>query len=464
MDNLIFEEFDYVGDPFELVDGIKDEKQLFFLDSSKKRQMKGRYSFIGFDPFDTVSFQGKEAPDALRKRFYSIPWQKKVPFTPLTSGVVGLLGYDFGYPENKIAKRAGSDIETGDCMFGFYDCVITVDHLKKKLYVTSSGLPEIGGRKQKLRAANRLEMVLKKIRPLLNIKKSGKKNALAAERSIHSADNFKSNFTKAEYCNAVQKALGYIEGGDIYQVNLSQRFELENSLELSALDLYRALRMISPSSFSGYFDAGTIKVVSSSPEHFLSLNQGKIYSRPMKGTRPRGHTLSEDKQLKKEIIENKKEKAELLMITDLIRNDLGKVCEFGSVKVKELRTVEQYSTVYQATSLIEGILRNDKDGFDIIKACFPGGSITGCPKLRAMEIIEELEPVRRGVYTGSLGFISFCGDMEFNILIRTILFNEEKIYFHTGSGIVADSDPEKEYEETMVKAKALIEAVKRLYK
>jgi len=254
----------------------------------------------------------------------------------------------------------------------------------------------------------------------------------------------------------VQKALDHISCGDIYQVNLSQRFELDlNECDFNPLLLYKVLRLYSPSPFGGFLDGGNFQLVSNSPERFLHLNNGVVQTRPMKGTRPRGDNDLQDKKFRQELLNSKKEKAELLMITDLQRNDLGRVCEYGSVSVREMRTLEDYKYVFQATSTIEGMLSKDKDCFDLIRASFPGGSVTGCPKIRAMEIIEELEPTRRGMYTGSLGYINFNGDMDLNILIRTLFTCPGKLTFQVGGGIVADSIPENEYDETLIKARAM---------
>jgi para-aminobenzoate synthetase component 1 len=255
--------------------------------------------------------------------------------------------------------------------------------------------------------------------------------------------------------DAVRKALAYIERGDIYQVNLSQRFAYAPPEDFHPLQAWGLLNQCSPTGFGAYFDAGAFQIISNSPEEFLHVHEGLVRTRPMKGTRPRGRDILEDRRLREEIWNSPKDRAELLMITDLLRNDLGKVCAYGSVRVGRMRAIEEYRYVFQATSLVEGTLAKDKDCFDVIEACFPGGSITGCPKIRAMEVIEELEPASRGIYTGSLGYISFDGTMHFNILIRTLLCCGRKLYFQVGGGIVADSTPEGEYEETLVKARAL---------
>ena len=268
--------------------------------------------------------------------------------------------------------------------------------------------------------------------------------------------DFSCNFSKSRYLETAQKALDYIADVEIYQVNLSQRFQFgfEGGL-LDPLSLYGTLRNISPSPFGGYVDGGNFQLLSNSPERFLHLNNGIVQSRPMKGTRHRANDELHDHVLREELLNSAKEKAELLMITDLLRNDLGRVCDYGSVSVKEMRALEEYAYVFQTTATVEGVLNKNKDCFDLMKACFPGGSITGCPKIRAMEIIEELEPTRRGMYTGSLGYINFSGNMDFNILIRTLLAYRNKLYFQVGGGIVADSTPENEYHETLVKAQAL---------
>ena len=331
---------------------------------------------------------------------------------------------------------------------------MTVDHFARKLFVTSSGLPEQDGRLREKRARERLDWIVKKIGVLWDGTSNAGRYSLTPPLDLPLVPQC--NFSKEQYIEAVQKALAYIEKGDIYQVNLSQRFAFDLSgRAFDPLMLYRALRELSPVSFGGYFDGGEFSLMSNSPERFLCLNDTLTRTRPMKGTRPRGRNEGEDQRLRDELLHSAKEKAELLMITDLLRNDLGKVCAYGSVRVTEMRAIEDYHYVFQATSSMEGRLDKGKDCFDLIRACFPGGSITGCPKIRAMEIIEELEPTRRGMYTGAMGYINFNGDMDFNILIRTLLACRDKLYFQVGGGVVADSIPEREYEETLIKARAM---------
>ncbi|MBL7155876.1 MAG: aminodeoxychorismate synthase component I, partial [Candidatus Omnitrophica bacterium] len=256
---------------------------------------------------------------------------------------------------------------------------------------------------------------------------------------------------------AVEEAKKYIISGDIYQVNLSQRFKTD--LESDAFYLYRILRTINPASFASFLNFAPVQILSASPERFLKKKDCTIETRPIKGTRPRGNNPKEDTRLRRELAKSKKDNAENLMIIDLERNDLGRISEYGSVYVTEFMTCEEYATVFHLVSEVRGRLKNKIDAMDCLINCFPGGSITGAPKIRSMEIIEELEPVKRAVYTGSIGYISFNGNMDTSIVIRTLLVKEKSLYFHVGGGIVYDSDPEKEYEETLHKAKALIEAI-----
>jgi para-aminobenzoate synthetase component 1 len=454
MSICLIKSFDFQGDPLRLLDLFAGEPHPFLLDSNQLDSRRGRYSFIGFDPFEVFKGSGKDALALLKQRFMNYREGPRRSPTPLTCGVVGYLGYDYGLYQEKIRLRAKDDLGLPECCFGFYDCILTVDHSGQKLYITSSGFPEKGESLRQKRAEERLQYILKKFSSLetpspLTLRHCSAPSGIPPLELL-------SNLSREEYLSAVRKALGYIEAGDIYQMNLSQRFTCAaEGRNTDPLEIYRFLRRLSPVSFGGYFDAGCFHLISNSPEMFLRLRGRRVQTRPMKGTRPRARDPREDRRLKSEIEQSAKDKAELLMITDLERNDLGRVCAYGSVRVKETRTIEEYNYVFQAVSLVEGTLQPGQDCFDLIEACFPGGSITGCPKIRAMEIIETLEPTRRGPYTGSLGYIDFAGNMDLNILIRTLLHCGEKIHFQVGGGIVADSTPEGEYEETLVKARAM---------
>ncbi len=450
MDSFILKDFPFYSEASDVFELFKDEPFAFLLDSSMRHPLMGRYSFIGFDPFFVFKHKGSCSLELLRELFYSYTcydWPKGIPFP---AGIVGYLAYDYGlYQENIASSIQGNTFP--DCWFGFYDTIIFIDHFCGRIYVSSTGLPEIGYYRQR-RARDRLGYILNKLSSFYSKDNVYFKNIYSKE--IAPLD-FRSSFSKQQYLAAVNRALEYIAAGDIYQVNLSQRLDFNSIDNVEAWDIYKVLRSLSPSCFGGYLDCGSLKIISSSPERFICIKDNMVTTRPMKGTRSRASDKCSDMLLKMELENSEKEKAELLMITDLERNDIGKVCNYGSVQVSQLRQIEEYSTVFQATSEITGILKKDKDCFDVLHACFPGGSITGCPKIRAMQIINELEPVGRFVYTGIMGYIGFNGDMDFNILIRTLLSYENRLEFHVGGGIVADSIPEKEYEETMIKAEAI---------
>ena len=440
--------------PFEIFASLKNERNCFFLDSSLNSDYAlGRFSFFGIDPFYILEAKNKNPFAKLRELLeeYKIPAaNNSIPFL---GGAVGYFAYDLGFfLEKSLARKSANDLEIPDCHFGFYNTVLIADNLKKLLYICAIGFPE----KSYHLAKSLCESNLKKMHNLLsqiNLPKIGNKKNKPKGNPL----KLESNFSRKEYILAVNKAKGYIKNGDIYQVNLSQRFQAE--MGISDFEIYKRLRQISPSYFSAYLDCRDFQILSSSPERFLSLRGNIVTTRPMKGTRPRSKSKLKDRRLKNELLKSAKDNAELIMIVDLERNDLGRVCSYDSIKVDALRDLEEYSTVFQTTATISGRLHKDKDRVDLLTACFPGGSITGCPKIRAMEIIEELEPTRRSIYTGSLGYLSFSGNMDFNILIRSILKKDDKLYFGVGAGIVADSNPEEEYEETLVKAKAMTEAI-----
>jgi len=455
MKDHIYKSYDFKGSAVDLLKLFCDEPYVFLLDSSLRNRQRGRYSIIGFDPFAVYQKKKTDSLDELKTTFNTFKRPNQKSLVPLCSGLVGYIGYDYGLYQEKIRLRSKDDLNLPGCLFGFYDCIITIDHFAGKLYVTSSGLPEKNKYLRQTRAQERFNKVLHR---LSFYSSTNKKLTIRNNSNLPIV----SNFTKQRYLDAVQKALEYIRAGDIYQVNLSQRFTFDAKKHFDSIEIYRNLRELSPSSFGAFFKSNDFEIISSSPERFLFLKDGHVHTRPMKGTRPRGETKQKDKKLREEIITSLKDKAELLMITDLERNDLGRVCEYGSVRVKEMREIEEYKTVFQATSCVKGKLRENQDGFDLLKACFPGGSITGCPKIRSMEIIEELEPTRRGIYTGSLGYMDFNGNMDFNILIRTLLAKDKKLYFQVGGGIVSDSTPENEYNETLIKAKAMRVALESL--
>jgi len=463
----LIEQLPHLLDGPAVFEALDSGKTACFLDSALVHDRLGRYSFIGVDPFMIFSATGKQCsiqtsggetrqitgdPLAELGKLIAKYWASgPAPFPFAGGGAVGYFAYDLGRLMERLPENAVNDLELPECLFAFYDGGVVIDHLQGCAYLVSTGLPFSGIAGQK-RAAERLL----NWRKLLNRPFSA--FTAGGYRFEHlRALGLKSNFSRQEYCSAVEKALAYIAAGDIYQVNISQRFSAE--LKTGTWELYRRLRHLNPAPFASFLRFPEVTVLSSSPERFLLVEGNLVETRPIKGTRPRGKTAAEDSALKQELINSEKDRAELLMIVDLERNDLGRICETGSVQVPELFCLETYATVYHLVSTVTGILPADKNVLDLLPVVFPGGSITGAPKIRAMEIIEELEPVRRGIYTGSLGYIDFNGRADLNIVIRTFVIKDNRVYFQVGGGIVADSQPELEYQETLDKGRALLEAL-----
>ncbi|MEG6584031.1 aminodeoxychorismate synthase component I [Dendrosporobacter sp. 1207_IL3150] len=440
------------------------ENNSVYLDSASDTNKLGRYSFIARDPFlvftskdNTVCITNENGKNItstnpfaeLKKLLIRYRTPKISGNPPLAGGVIGYFGYDLGFMLEPKAKGCSQDdLAIPDCYLGFYDTVIIIDHHKNNLYIASTGFPELDPEARRIRAVTRadeLERRLAEIQPLNK-----------PQKPIPCGD-LTSNFTFDEYSQMITRALEYIEAGDIFQVNLSQRFSAPLSAE--PFEIYRYLRNINPAPFASYLNFKEVVIASASPERYLLVQDKDVETRPIKGTRPRGHDKLTDEKFKNELKNSEKDRAELVMIIDLERNDLGKVCEYGSVKVPDLIRIEEYATVFHQVSTVIGRLRDENDIVDLIEASFPGGSITGAPKVRSMQIIEELEPVRRGIYTGSVGYIDFNGDADLNIVIRTIVIKDNRAFFQVGGGIVADSLSTLEYEETLTKAKALMKAL-----
>lgn len=450
-------------DVFEIFRG---DEFSFFLDSGMDPHKLGRYSFIGSKPFtvirsrgtDITITQGKEKSrltdnpfDTLNRllNIYRID-QRSSP-VPLVGGAVGYFSYDLSHFIERLPRTAVDDLGLPECYFGFYDLILAYDNLQRRAYIVSTGFPEMQEEARINRAYSRLREMRERLRDTPGNASSDTEATPAGPVRI------KGGFTHDEYVRAVEKARDYIIAGDIFEVNLSQRFETK--LSITPYELYRRLRHINPAPFAAYLGFEEVAVVSASPERFLRLSGDHAETRPIKGTRPRGQTAEEDESLSRELIHGGKERAENIMIVDLERNDLGRVCRYGTVRVTELVILEVFPTVFHLTSTVEGRLREGKNGIDLIKATFPGGSITGAPKVRSMEIIDELEPTRRSVYTGNIGYLSFNGDLDLNIVIRTFLVKGNRTYFQVGGAVVYDSDAEAEYQETLDKARALIDAL-----
>jgi para-aminobenzoate synthetase component 1 len=376
---------------------------------------------------------------------------------------VGYWGYDLCHFLERLPRRAEDDLHLPDCALGFYDVVVAFDHLEGEAFIISSGLPELEPRTAEKRARARTEELLGLLHNTRSKTESRQEIdtrptlARKAGAKARNYSDFASNFTLTEYLSAVQKAKQYIAAGDIYQVNLSQRFEVP--ITTGSFSVYDRLRQVSPAPFAAFLNFPEVAVASASPERFLRVTGRRIQTCPIKGTRPRGKEVSEDEQLAWDLQHSPKDLAENTMIVDLERNDLGKVCRYGSVEVMKFASLEAYSNVFHLVSTVEGELRPEVGHIDCLSACFPGGSITGAPKIRAMEIIDELEPTCRSAYTGAIGYLGWDGNMDLNIVIRTLLMARGKGWFQVGGGIVADSDPEAEYQETLDKAAGLFAAL-----
>ena len=436
---------------FEIFTIFRDEKDSFILDSSMDKEKLGRYSFISSNPFKILKYKNSsENPlDSFREELnkYKTVNNTHLPFV---GGAVGYLSYDIGNYIEKLPRTAIDDMNVYDLYFGFYDHVIVIDHLEEKTYIAT---PDLDIEKEKL-IMERLEL------KILEADKNGVDSICYEEKEVEPI-KLKSNFTKNEFEKSVQRVKDYIRSGDIYQANLTQRFSGKTTL--SSYELYRDLRRISPAPFGAYLNFDDFNILSNSPERFIKCIDRKIETRPIKGTRPRGRTEEEDLRLQEELINSEKDRAELLMIVDLERNDIGRISKIGSVKVPELFVIEPYANVNHLVSTVVGTLKDGKDAVDVIKATFPGGSITGAPKIRSMEIIDELEPTQRNVYTGSIGYIGFNGDMDLNIAIRTIVKKEDEVYFQVGGGMTWGSNPKDEYQETLDKAKSIMRALRGYY-
>lgn len=450
--------------PEDLFESFKDRAYSFFLDGASDQKNLARYSFIGCEPFLVFKSKGdrillnwyggrieelRSNPFLVLRDLFKRYRVEGHPDIPFTAGAVGYFGYDLKSFVERLPDIAKDDLDLDDSVFGFYDTVIIHDSLKKKAYIASSGLPFLDAQENKKRACERLEC----FKDIIDYSPAERK----ASRPLTPPAAISSNFSKSSYMKAIVRAKEYIKQGDIYQVNLSQRFEAD--FKGDPYDLYLRLRGINPAPFSSFLGFDGIFILSSSPERFLLKRKDYIETRPIKGTRPRGSDGLSDTSLEKELIDSPKDRAEHLMIVDLERNDLGRICEYGSVRSSEFITMEKYSTVFHLVSTVSGRLKKGIGPIESLMAAFPGGSITGAPKIRAMEIIEELEPVKRAVYTGAIGYISFDGNMDTSIVIRTFIVKDERAFFQVGGGIVADSDPEKEYDETIDKARALFKSL-----
>jgi aminodeoxychorismate synthase component I len=460
----------------------------FLLDSALDPEKLGRYSFLGADPllvYRAWSQPGKPPSAGARiqvmrlsdldGRPLSRPSVKEYTgdvFTdldellgcwrvaklagqpvPLMAGAVGYFAYEAGHLIEELPEQAVNDLGLPTVALAFYDVLLAHDHGAGRTY-----LSVVGRGNSAAEARRRAEQARDELRRRLAIFEAEPPPEWASPLARRSPAPVKSHFDEAGYCRVVEAARQHILAGDVFEVCTTHR--LESPFAGDPWRLYQELRRINPAPFACYLHFPEVQVVGSSPERFLRLGPDRMAeSRPIKGTRPRGRTPAEDDLLGRDLAESEKDRAENLMIVDLVRNDLGRVCTVGSVHVPELLAVEKYATVFQLVSTVRGKLEEGKSGLDLVRACFPGGSMTGAPKIEAMKIIDRLEPVQRGIYSGSIGYLDYAGPLDLNIVIRSVIVKDGRALYNVGGAVVADSDPAAEYQETLVKARAMIEAI-----
>ncbi len=485
--------------PESFVEHVRNERGVILLRTSAFDLPSARYSLVAANPFLTFRSFGSRCeisghPSLVtRHAQYGNPWQMldalmarfelldgiDLPF-PL-GGCFGYWGYDLkNFTEPKLPRHAVNDLELPDCHVGFYDSLVVFDHHLDKVCIISTGLNADGSRSE-TRAKERWEFWRTHLAAGAPVSDPARTRTSVKHAGSETGAPF-SNLARSEFLDRVESALRYIRAGDIYQVNLSQRLTAKlprwgeatgepihsstmpargdaRPTEFSGWELSQRLNSVSPAPFSAFLDCGDFQLASSSPELFLRLSGSHIQTKPIKGTRPRDPDPTRDAQLAYELQTSAKELAELVMITDLLRNDLGKICEFGSVQVPELAKLEKFAQVQHLVSRVEGRLRPEATHFAALASCFPGGSITGAPKFRAMEIIDELEPIARGPYCGCHGYLGFNRESQLSITIRTAICKDGLAHFNVGAGIVADSNPQAEYEETLAKAAGFVAAL-----
>ena len=469
-------------EPAEALLRVRHRRHPVLLLSGLDRHPESRYSILAWDPLLVAAIRGGEATlarmengrksverravrdpfDFLRALAPAGALQSAAPGVPFAGGAIGYLGYGLRRAVERLPPAPADPLGQPDAWFGLYDRAAVFDHRERRLVLVATGLGAAGEREREARAAAGLQDLRQILarpatgtlpgagaRPEPGPNSGGGRGGVRREAYLKTE--------KRAYLAAIARALEYIAAGDLYQVNLSHRIECPFDGDPALL--FDDLARRNPAPFAAYLDAGDFQVVCASPERFLALQGGRARSGPIKGTRPRGKSPEEDLRLARELTESAKDRAENVMIADLVRNDLGRVCEAGSVRVEKLCALESFATVHHLVSSVSGDLRPDADRIDLLKALFPGGSMTGAPKVRAMEIIDELEGEERGVYSGGIGYLSLDGGMDFNIVIRTIVCASGRAHLRVGGAIVADSIPEGEYRETLDKARALLAAL-----
>lgn len=448
---------------------IRDGKYSFLLESVEGGEKWARYSFLGSNPSIVLTCKGRKTTiyrntqsEVVDNGGNPLGVLKKLmaEFSPVISkdlprffgGAVGFMSYDMVKYFEDLPDTAKDDLNQPDAVFIITDSILIFDNVKQKIKIVSNAfLKDANIRESYDNAIKKIENIVTRLQKPIPLKVSSTNDGPYKELKIQS------NFTKDDFKKAVLKCKKYIYNGDIVQVVLAQR--LKTTITTDPFNIYRALRTFNPSPYMYYLQLEEMEIVGTSPEVLVRLEGNKTELRPIAGTRPRGMTDEEDVALEKELLTDKKELAEHIMLVDLGRNDLGRIANYGSVKVNELMLIEKYSHVMHIVSNVRASLIKGKDSYDVIKAVYPAGTVSGAPKIRAMEIIDELEPTRRGLYAGAVGYFSFSGNMDTAIAIRTLVIENKTAYLGVGAGIVADSDPEKEFQETMNKGKALLKAI-----
>ena len=460
----LVEELDAKTAPVEVFRSLAQLPHVVFFDSMTAGDEHARYSFVAADPFHWIArpADGSDALAELELALQPFAPEPIAELPPFQGGAAGLLSYDLAASLERIPAAKVNDLPVPALAVGLYDVVVAFDHKTDQAWIVSQGFPELESSARRTRAQARLEQIASLIRgrrsnPTVDIQPDARLINLARQYHV-SWEGITSNLSEQDYLEMVAKAVEYIHAGDVFQVNLAQR--LLCPAQTDSVDLYLRLRKSNPAPYCGYFDFGSGQICSTSPECFLTVREGHVETRPIKGTHGRFANSEADLYAGDALVESEKDRAENVMIVDLLRNDLSRVCLADSVHVDRLWDVETHAYVKHLVSTIRGKLADDKSCFDLLRACFPGGSISGAPKIRAMEIIAELEPTARGAYCGSLAYLGFDGQMDSSILIRTITASSGWWQFPVGGGIVAQSDPAAEYQESWQKARGMLQALK----
>ncbi|MET4261414.1 para-aminobenzoate synthetase component 1 [Bradyrhizobium sp. S3.12.5] len=446
-------------EPIIAMQCLAHRSHLTFLDSAASHELLGRYSYLTCEPFSTYTIVDGQAScngealdgdpwEALRTLLARFRQEHRPDLPPFQGGGAGFLSYDLNRTLERLPAPAAPGQQLPQSILHLYDVVISFDHRDHRCWIVSSGWPEQDPARRSKRARGRAD----EFAALLADPKAPRNDSLVTSGRWHS------NFSHEDYIAAVQRVIDLILAGDVFQANIAQRFSAEISTSFDPIYFYCRLRSLNPAPFAALLRYGKLTIASSSPERLLKLDGRQVETRPIKGTIARSPDSKEDERRADMLVTSEKDRAENTMIVDLLRNDLSRVCTVDSIDVPALCKLESYASVHHLVSVVTGELSERQDAVTLLRACFPGGSITGAPKVRAMEIITDIEGVAREVYCGAIGFIGFNGYMDTNIAIRTVTIDDERAVFHAGSGITAMSDPEAEYEETLAKAQRMFDA------